>query len=240
MLYKTRGIVFKSTDYSESSVVVQIFTEKFGLQSYLINGVKRPKAKIKQNILQPLYLLDLVVYNKPSANIQRVSEIKPAHIFQTVPYDIRKSSIVLFLNEVLYKSVKLQSEDEQLFEFVFHAIALLDRLDRGVSLFHLYFLLRLTKYLGFYPHVAGETHPYFDLLEGVFTSSLPRHPFLLRGDETSHWRQLLSSSFENLPLVRLPNTEKQLMLEHILSYYRLHIDGFKDIKSHQILVDVLS
>ncbi|HEY1023883.1 MAG TPA: DNA repair protein RecO, partial [Sphingobacteriaceae bacterium] len=105
MLHKTRGIVFKTTDYSESSVVVQVFTEKFGLQSYLINGVKRPKAKIRSNILQPLHLLDMVVYHKPAGNIQRVAEVRQVPVFQTIPYDVVKSSLVLFLNEVLHKSI---------------------------------------------------------------------------------------------------------------------------------------
>ena len=240
MLHKTRGIVFKSTDYSENSVVVQILTQKFGLQSYLINGVKKPKAKIKQNILQPLYLLELVVYNKPSVNVQRVSEIRPAHIFQTIPYDVRKSSLILFLNEVLYKSIRHQGEDEDLFDFVFHSIALLDRLEKGISLFHLYFLLRLTQYLGFYPDTTQGSNLYFDLEEGIFTNILPRHPSVLHSKETSYWLQLLGSNFENLHQIKLTSPEKRLMLENVLDYYRLHIEGFKEIKSHQVLVDVLS
>jgi DNA repair protein RecO (recombination protein O) len=112
MLHKTRGIVFKCTDFSETSVVVQIFTEKFGLQSYLINGVKKPKAKIKQNVLQPLHLLDMVVYHKAAGNIQRVAELRHVPVFQNIPYDIVKSSLAIFINEVLYKSVRQQTADE--------------------------------------------------------------------------------------------------------------------------------
>ena len=151
MLYKTRGIVFKTTNYSESSVVVQVFTEKFGLQSYLINGIKKPKSKIKLNSLQPLHLLDMVVYHKSTGGIQRVSELRHQPVFLTIPYDIVKSSIVLFLNEVLYKSLKQHEADEVLFEFLFHAIEILDSVSVGLANFHLYFLLRLTRFLGFYP-----------------------------------------------------------------------------------------
>jgi DNA repair protein RecO (recombination protein O) len=122
MLHKTRGIVFKTTDYSESSVVVQIFTEKFGLQSYIINGVKKPRAKISRNMLQPLHLLDLVVYHKSAGNVQRISELKVSPVLQSIPYDVIKSCIAIFLNEVLYKAVKQQSADEQLFDFIFNAI----------------------------------------------------------------------------------------------------------------------
>src|ERR1700753_453077 len=106
MLHKTKGIVFKVTDYGESSVIVQVFTEKFGLQSYIINAVKKPKAKISRNMLQPLHLLDMVVYYKNTGQVQRVAELKNSTVLQTIPYDMIKSSLVLFLNEVLYKAVR--------------------------------------------------------------------------------------------------------------------------------------
>lgn len=152
MLYKTRGIVFKTTDYSESSVVVQIFTEKFGLQSYIVNGAKKPKAKISRNMLQPLHLVDMVVYHKANGNVQRISELKNVPVLQGVPYDVIKSCIAMFLNEVLYKAIKQQSADENLFDFVFNAIELLDHKTTGLANFHLLFLIQLTRYLGFYPH----------------------------------------------------------------------------------------
>src|SRR6478735_5317875 len=119
MLHKTRGIVLKTTDYGESSVIVQVFTEKFGLQSYIINGVKKSKAKISRNMLQPLHLLDMVVYHKNAGSVQRISELKNSPVLLTLPYDVVKSSIAMFLNEVLYKSIKQQSADENLFDFVF-------------------------------------------------------------------------------------------------------------------------
>src|ERR1700742_703685 len=118
MLQKTRGIVFKTTDYGESSIVTQVFTEKFGLQSYMVNGAKKPKAKIGRNMLQPLHLLDMVVYHKESGSVQRIKELKNSPMLQTIPYNVIKSSIVLFLNEVLYKAVKQQSADENLFDFI--------------------------------------------------------------------------------------------------------------------------
>ena len=103
MLHKTRGIVFKTTSYSENSVIVQVFTEKFGMQSYMVNGAKKPKAKISLNMLQSLSLLDMVVYYKNTGNVQRIKELKNSPVLQTIPYDIIKSSIALFLNEVLYR-----------------------------------------------------------------------------------------------------------------------------------------
>jgi DNA repair protein RecO (recombination protein O) len=241
MLHKTRGIVFKTTSFSESSVVVQIFTEKFGLQSYLINGVKKPKAKISMNILQPLHLLEMVVYHKPAGNIQRVAEVRQQPFFLSIPYNIVKSSLAMFLNEMLYKSVRQQSSDEVLFEFLFNAIEILDRMDESVVNFHLYFLLRLTRFLGFFPdltHVDGAL--YFDLTSGNFSVQIPPHTSIIEQPLTDLWRQLLQSNFNNLHLLQMETAERRIILAKILEYYRLHIDGFGQIKSHLVLEEVLS
>jgi DNA repair protein RecO (recombination protein O) len=176
MLHKTRGIVLKTTDYGESSVIAQVFTEKFGLQSYIINGVKKAKAKISRNMLQPLHLLDMVVYHKNAGSIQRIAELKNAPLLQTIPYDIVKSSIVLFLNEVIYKTVKQQTPDANLFDFLFSAIEWLDHQTEGLANFHLLFMINLTRYLGFYPDkfMAGEAD-YFDLKNGTFAKYKPEN-----------------------------------------------------------------
>lgn len=241
MLHKTRGIVFKTTSYSESSVVVQVFTEKFGLQSYLINGVKRPKAKIKMNILQPLHLLDMVVYYKASGNIQRVAELRQQPVFLSIPYDIVKSSLVMFLNEVLYKSIRQQTADEVLFEFLYHAIEILDRMEAGAVNFHLYFLLRLSRFLGFYPDMTrASTGSYFDLTNGIFTQHIPPHSALIEEPFTQIWVKLLQSNFDNLYLLQISAVERRVILAKILEYYRLHIEGLGPIKSHLVLEEVLS
>lgn len=240
MLYKTRGIVFKTTNYSESSVVVQVFTEKFGLQSYLINGIKRPKSKIRLNSLQPLHLLDMVVYHKASGNIQRVSELRHQPVFQSIPYDIVKSSITMFLNEVLYKSLRQHEADEVLFGFLFHAIEILDSMSHGLANFHLYFLLRLSRFLGFYPDTTlAASAAYFDLKNGGYSSLQPSHALIIEPPYTSIWTNILNSNFDYLHTLKISAAERKLILEKILDYYRLHIEGFGQIRSHEVLEEVL-
>ncbi|MDF3076783.1 MAG: recO [Sphingobacteriaceae bacterium] len=242
MLYKTRGIVFKSTDYSESSLVVQVFTEEFGIQSYLVNGAKKPKAKIRQNMFQPLQLLEMVVYHKQSGNIQRIKEVKNSPPFGSIPFHFSKSSIILFLNEVLYKAIRHQGQDPALFQFVFHGIELLDRLDEGLANFHLFFLLRLSQFLGFYPH-QGDTAvnaDYFDLQTGSFSQVAPPHTFVLQQPDTGYWNMLLKGNFETLANLSIPAARRRILLEKILDYYKLHIDGFTEVKSHHVLEEVLS
>ncbi len=240
MLHKTRGIVFKTTDYSETSVIVQVFTEKFGLQSYLINGVKKPKSKIKKNILQPLHLLDMVVYHKPSGTIQRVAELRPQPVFQSIPYDLVKRSLVLFLNEMLYKSIRQQEADEVLFEFLFRSIEILDQQEKGLDLFHLYFLLRLTRFLGFYPDMTrAESASYFDLKAGCYCAELPLHPWALQLPHTTLWTNLLNSSFSDLENLRIAATDRRILLDRIISYYQLHLDSLGQIKSYDILKELV-
>ncbi len=241
MLHKTRGIVFKTTSYSESSVVVQVFTEKFGLQSYLINGVKRPKAKIKMNMLQPLHLLEMVVYHKATGNIQRVSELRQQPAFVSIPYNVMKSAVIMFLNEVLYKAVREQIADDVLFEFLFHAIEILDKMEHVNVNFHLYFLLRLSRFLGFYPDISKAVDAsYFDLQGGCFTQHLPPHSYSIDQPLCTLWFQLLQSNFDTLHTLHISVAQRRILLGKVLDYFRLHIEGFGQIKSHLVLEEVLS
>ncbi|MES2425607.1 MAG: DNA repair protein RecO [Bacteroidota bacterium] len=240
MLHKTRGIVLKTTDYGETSVIVQVFTEKLGLQSYIINGVKKPKAKISRNMLQPLHLLDMVVYHKAAGNVQRVAELKTSPVLLTIPYDVIKSSMALFLNEVLYKSIRQQTADENLFDFVFSAIEWLDHQTVGLANFHLLFLIQLTRYLGFYPdrYQANEAD-YFDLKNGVFMKYKPDSVLYLSPPHTQNFSRLLQCNFENLAMLKLTNDERRYLIAKILEYYALHIESFGNINSHEILEEVL-
>ncbi len=240
MLHKTRGIVLKTIDHGETSVICQVYTERFGLQSYMIHGAKKSKAKININILQPLHLLDMIVYHKNNGNIQRVSEARQFPLFQSIPYELEKSAMALYLTEVLFKCLKQQSADEYLFEYVYSAVCWLDSTPHAPVNFHLYFLLRLSKFLGFSPALPKPNQHYFDLKDGVFCSRAPHHSLVLQEPHTSQWIALLSSSFEALPSVRIPLADRRILLRSIIDFYRLHIDAFGEIQSHLILEEVLS
>ncbi|RZJ17908.1 MAG: DNA repair protein RecO [Acinetobacter sp.] len=241
MLHKTRGIVLKTTLYSESSVVVQVFTEKFGIQSYLINGVKKPKAKISMNVLQSLHLLDMVVYHKMNTQIQRVAEARPSPVFRSIPYHLIKNTIVQFLNEVLYKSIRQQNVDENLFNFIYNAISWFDETDEPSVNFHLAFLLKLSRFLGFAPHSQTRNdQKYFDLQEGDFTSVMPIHPYFIDKVDADWFLLLFNTPFEKIFEIKLDNASRRFLLDKILVYYTLHTASFGQIKSHQVLEDVLS
>ena len=241
MLHKTRGIVLRTTLYSESSVVAQVFTEKFGIQSYLINGVKKPRAKIPINILQPLHLLDLVVYHKNSSQIQRVSEAKAMPVFRTIPYHLVKNTMVQFINEVLYKSIRQEYVDERLFAYLFNAISWFDECEEVNVNFHLAFLMKLTRFLRFAPQPdLRSDQKYFDLQEGSFTSLAPLHPYYINASDGVSLMELFFTPFEKINEINLSNTSRRFLLDKILIYFKLHTASFGQIRSHQILEEVLS
>jgi len=191
-------------------------------------------------MFQPLHLLDMVVYYKNTGGVQRIKEVKNAPVLQTIPYDVIKSSLAIFLNEVLYKAVKQQSADENLFEFVFNAVEWLDHQNEGLANFHLFFLIRLTRYLGFYPDThSAATAGYFDLKDGLFRNYKPDSILYLSPPHTQNFAALLQCSFENLAQFKLSNDERRYLIHKLLDYYSLHIEGFGNIRSHEVLEEVL-
>ena len=150
MLEKTRGIVLRYFKYQESSIIVHIFTEKLGLQSYIVNSVRR-KASNKIALFQPLTLLDLVVYHSEKKQIQRIKELRCYYAYEKIPWDIGKSAILIFLSEILSKVIKEGSESDGLFDFINDSLITLDKMRVKTENFHLIFLIKLSRYFGFFP-----------------------------------------------------------------------------------------
>jgi len=185
--------------------------------------------------------LDMIVYHKNTGNVQRIKELKNTPLLQTIAYDVIKSSIAIFLNEVLYKAVKQQAADENSFGFIFSAIEWLDHQTEGLANFHLLFLIQLTRYLGFYPdrYLAGDAD-YFDMKNGVFCKYKPDTVLYLSPPHTQNFALLLQCSFENMPLLKLTNDDRRYLIQKLLEYYALHIEGFGNIRSHEVLEEILS
>lgn len=239
MLHKTKGIALKVTSYSENSIVAHVFTEAFGMQAYLINGAKKPKANISANLFQPLYPLDMVVYHKDSNGLQRMKEAHQVPVLREIPFDMTKGALALFINEILYKALRQQSPDPFLFNFIQQAILWLDNAESGLANFHLVFLVKLSRFLGFLPlHSNKGSHPYFDLLDGVFGNSLPAHRHVLQEPHTSLFHQLLRISFEESSTIKMPKDDRKYLLEKTLEFYKLHTENFGSVHSLYILEEI--
>ncbi len=226
MLHKTRGIVISYVKFRETSIIAKIYTEKFGVQSYIENGVRSAKGKNKIALFQPLTVLDLVVYHDHKKDINRLSEIKCPQPFQTIPYDITKSSIGIFINEILNKSLKEHEENIPLFEFLVDSLYYLDQLEEFSQNFHLYFLIKYSFFLGFSPENAADI--FNELLDiGIHIS-----------DETKViFDDLIKFEFgKNIQISRI---QRKQILDALLSFYRIHVEGFGVLKSLQVLKEVL-
>ncbi|MCF8230707.1 MAG: DNA repair protein RecO [Bacteroidales bacterium] len=235
MLHKTKGIFFQKINYSESSLIVRIYTRKFGLQSYLLKGARKKRSRMQSNVLQHLVLLDMEVYHRENANLQKIKEFGISRHFVEIPYSIRKSAIAMFLNEVLIKSIKEEEANTSLFEFLENALVFLDNTQEKVTNFHLIFLLQLTRFLGFYPHnnFSRQT-PYFDMSEGRFISSM-RHPQVMDESKSLWLSRLMKGSLENMDQLQLPHEQHTGLMKKILDYYTLHLPGFSKVKSMEVL-----
>ena len=169
MLIKTKGIIFRSIKYSETSIITNIFTEKKGLRTYIISGVRKKNARVSASLLQVMSVVDLVVYHRDDKDMTRIKEIKAAHIYQSLPFEIIKSSVGQFMLELTRKAVREPEENLPMFEFVYEIFQYLDETQLSFSNLHLYFMLRLSGYLGFMPEDNfSKNYPFFNLQEGIF------------------------------------------------------------------------
>jgi DNA repair protein RecO (recombination protein O) len=221
MLYKTRGVVFRYTRYGDTSIIVTIFTALFGLQTYIVNGIRSKSAKNKIALYQPLTLLDMVVYHKENVDIHRVKEVRCAYSYNALSADFRKNSIALFLTEILNKAVKEQSHAEELCDFFFEALETLDRLSENIENFHLVFLVRLSRFLGFGPQHISE------ILMG---------PSLDEPEEKILQRCLSLEFGEKMTMSHIQRTH---VLSALLRFYQRHLDNFGEVRSVQVLREVL-
>jgi DNA repair protein RecO (recombination protein O) len=240
MLHKTRGIVFQSIKYSESSNIVKIYTEAFGLKSYMVRGLRTSKSKKNLSKFQHLSLLDMVVYQNDKKNLQNIKEVKSAFVFNSIPFDIVKSSMVLFLNEMLLKSIKEEESNPELFGFLFDSILGLDQLKKPPNNFHLLFALQLTKHLGFFPQSDDENAEVFDLQEGRFVQRQPFHPDFIEGHNCRLFKNSLSVMPCDCNLIQVSNKDRMQLLATIVHYFKLHVPGFGTLKSIEVLHAIFS
>ena len=241
MLHQTKGIVLHAIKYGDSGLIVKIYTQKFGLQSYMVNGARGKKSTVKVNLLQPLSLLDMVVYYREQKQLQRIKELKIDFPFTNIPQDIVKRSIALFVSEILHKSIKEEEADSGLFQFLRSALEILDLKAYKTINFHLLFLVRLSKYLGFFPHGNfSAATPFFNLVEGVYQYSEPLHPYCIGPPLSKHLSLLLSANFESLPAILIGNEDRKILLKKLIEYYELHLPNVKKIQSHLVLEDVVA
>jgi DNA repair protein RecO (recombination protein O) len=244
MLLKTRGIVFRTVKYGETSVIADIFTEEQGLHSFIAGGVRAAKARMPFNLFQPMTVVDVVTYFRDEEGaLNRLKEVRAGEVFTGIPFDIRRGAVALFMAEVCRKSIHEGEEHRELFEFLLDNLRWLDTTPHPIANLHLHFLANLAGYLGFQPQPEDDEAPdavlYFDLREGAFTTIAPPHRLYLEPDEAGQLLALLDTPLERSHEVALTRAQRKALLGNLLKFFQLHLPNFEGINTPEILEMVM-
>jgi len=237
MQVSTRALVFSSVKYAEADLIVSCFTEKYGLKSYLLRGIlKSKKGKLRASMFQPLSLLQMEAFHKDKGTLERINEAKVIKPYKTLHTHVIKSSLLLFLSEILKNSIKEEESNPSLFSFIENSLKWLDE-NKEIANFHLLFLLKLTYFLGFYPDFSGKNRLYFNLMEGCFQEE-EYGQFCEKGLAVETLKKIEEMEFMGLEKLTIKKDTRLKTLELLLSYYQLHIQGYKAPKSLPILAQI--
>lgn len=243
-LHKTKGIVLRTVKYGETSIIVLIFTEKLGIQSYLVNGVRTSTKKDsgKANLFQPAAILDLVVYHNELKQLNRIKEFKWSYLYKNIFSDVPKNAVSLFMVELLTKCLKQPEVNEGLFNFCEDAFIHLDESSPAVMAnFSLYFALHLSSLLGFQIHnVYSAKNHFLDLQEGNFSDTQPDHPYFMEGkyaEVTSDLLKVMQPS--ELEQIKLNHETRRHLLHAYEVFFALHVQEFGTMKTLPVLREVL-
>ena len=239
MLTKTQAIVLHSLKYGETRLIVDMFTRSQGRQSFIVSIPKSVKGKIKKQLFQPLTLLEIESDLRPKLQLQKLSDVRLASPFSSIPFDPNKLSISLFIAEFLYYALRSEQHNEPLFDYIVNSIQWLDAQTDRFANFHLVFLMRLSRFLGFYPNLEHyQSGDYFDLRESVFLSAPPVHRDFLHPQEAEKIQLMMRMDFPTMHLFRMSHQERNRLLEVSLIYYRLHLPDFPELKSVSVLQEL--
>jgi DNA repair protein RecO (recombination protein O) len=241
MLEKTRGIILHQIKYSDSGIVIQVYTRKFGRQSFLIKGMRNRKTG-KHNILfQPMFILDLELYYKATREMQTLKEFSVFFTPYDIYSDIKKSCVAIFLGEVLTSVLKEESPHEELFDFIEDSIIYFEKCEEGFANFHIAFLAGLSGYLGFEPGPRRlKEDTYFDMVNGIFVPVPPVHGNYATEEVTNILADFFVASYDSVKNISLTGKMRNDILETLVRYYSLHLPGLKKIKSLEILKEVFN
>jgi len=237
MIVKVKALVLRCIKFQDSSLIIKCYTEQ-GLKSYLLKGILgSKKSPLKIGYFQPLNLLELVANHNDKGTLNSIREVKIAYSYRGISSDVVKQSILLFLADVLNTSLQEEEVNKNLFKFLETSFQYLDN-HSEIANFHLVFLLKLTKYLGFYPQIKNSDYPYFNLQEGLFENQSLFNS--IQGEKKDLFKNLLETNFENMQMLKLDKTQRQLLLSILINYYELHVSGFKKLNSLPILQAVFN
>lgn len=239
MQQTTKAIVLKAIKYGESSLIVKAFTASHGVKSYLLQGIlSKKRGRLNKAHFLPLSQLEIVATHKDKGTLERISEARVSYAYQTVHFDVIKNATVMFLSEFLANAIQEESENTPLFEFMTHSFQWLDNHEKTAN-FHLFFLVRISKYFGFYPSEKQIDNTFFDLLEGDFVPRQTLNP-CIGVPEINYFKAILGINFDGISEIKMSQSNRSALVKYLMLYYQFHLEGFRTPKSIHILNEVFS
>jgi DNA repair protein RecO (recombination protein O) len=241
VLKQSRGIVLSYVKYSESSIISKIYTKEFGLQSYVVKGVRSKKSKTRIALFEPLSIVEIIAYQNENKSIHNLKEIRIDYPYQSIPFDTVKRSIMFFLDEILIKTIKEESSNPALFDWLVHSLEWFDLSEENKLNFHLSFMMQLSRFLGFYPKKDKvRDYRFFDLDSGLFTGQNPKSANHLIGEQAVLFHDIYQKSFDDASKIKISLSQRRKLLESLIIYYKIHSPGFGELKSLDVLKAIMS
>ena len=237
---KTEGIVLQSLRYGDSSLIVKVFTRTEGLKSYMVKGAFNHSSKTRVALFQNLNCISYVEAGKPkNGSLGYLKDVQLASVYQSMPFVMNKSAILMYVSELLSKSITGQETNEALYDFIIRSLQWLDLVERDYANFPLFFTLELTRHLGFYPKANHENGFCFDMMEGQFVHDMPVHPYVLDPDSASLLSRLIGVGIDEACRLPLNVAQRRVLLDGLIVFMRLHAPVMHDFHSHEVLQSVL-
>lgn len=230
------GIVLRTIKYNDRYLIADMYTNKLGRASFLVPKSSSKRAKVKSSLFQPLSLLSFIIQDRTKGSLYRITEVRVTTMFVDIPYDARKLSIAFFIADFLQKSLKEQEENRPLYSFLYHSLVWLDNSSAEFSNFHLVFLLRLTRFLGIYPHLEDYVpNAYFDLLAADFSLHKPLHTSFISQQEAQFLLQLMRLNYRTMYLFKMTREQRNRALELVIDFYKIHLPELSTMKTMDVL-----
>lgn len=234
MLLSTKGIVFRSVKYSETSFITDIYTETNGLQHFIISGVRKAKTTTGAGLFQPGSLLELVSYYRDDKKMHRIKEAKSGYPFREIPFSIHKTAVSVFMSELCSKTVQESEPNPEVFQFLWESYIFLDNTQESFSNIPISFMSNLTTFLGFQPRIPAGKSLFFDLKDGVFCESPNEMSWSKDGVIVSLLKTFFVTDLHRAHQVKSTRAERKEILQTLTKYYSFHINGFRKLNSPEI------
>ena len=235
-----QGIVLQSIRYGDTSLIVKVFTRSLGLRSYMVKGAFNRNSKSRAALFQNLHLINYVEAGKPNrSSLGYMKDVQLATVYQSIPFVMNKSAILMYVSELLSKTITEQEQNEPLYDFIERSMLWLDLVHQDYANFPLFFTLELTRHLGFYPKTNHEAGYCFDMMEGSFAHDYPLHPYYFDAEDALLLSQLLNAGIDETCRIPLHVSQRRALLDGLIVFMRLHAPVMNDFHSHEVLKTVL-